>query len=226
MKAIPALLTNDVIDLFQQIHKCSRYFSYFQIDIGDGVFVKNKTVSLPQIREYLQDEHSSSIYHSCIFDFHLMVQDYLAHFEDLVTLQQFIPINAVFVHAGVNPDIPLLQKTYEQFSIGLVLNPEDTVAACAKEYNLKKIPAVQIMTVTPGVQGNPFQPDMLNKIDQLKKIGYKGQIFLDGSVNAKTIPVICDRANKPDVVGIGSYLSKAADLEKRVKELEKLLGSV
>lgn len=224
MKAIPALLTNDVIDLFQQIHKCSRYFSYFQIDIGDGNFVKNKTVTLANIREYLQDEHSSSIYHSCNFDFHLMVEDYMAHFEGLVTLQQYIPINAVLVHAGVNPDLATIQQNYDQFSLGLVLNPEDTVADVAKRFDIKSLPLIQIMTVTPGVQGNPFLPEMLNKIDELKALGYTGKIYLDGSVNSKTIPLICDRKNRPDVVGIGSYLSKAEDLEKRVKDLEKLLG--
>lgn len=223
MKAIPALLTNDVIDLFQQIHKCSRYFSYYQIDIGDGVFVKNKTVTLAQIREYLQDEHSSSIYHSCIFDFHLMVEDYMSQFEDLVTLQQYIPINAVLVHAGVNPDLATLQKKYEQFSVGLVLNPEDTIADIAKRFSIKKIPIIQIMTVTPGVQGNPFKPEMLEKIDELKQLGYKGKIYIDGSVNSKTIPMMFARKNLPDVIGIGSYLSKAEDLEKRVKELTKLL---
>ena len=76
------------------------------------------------------------------------------------------------------------------------------------------------MSVTPGVQGNPFLPKTLNKIEQLRDLGYRKKIFLDGAVNDKTIPIINKLKYKPDVICPGSFLTKAKDLEKNVKYLE------
>lgn len=223
MKVLPALLTDSVYDLFQQIHKCSRYFSYFQIDIADGQFVPNTTVSLDDIAEYVQEENSSEIYHPLVFDFHLMVEDYQSHLEKLVALQRAIPIKSVFIHLGVKPDYKALQKQYDMFTIGLVLNPEDTVTQLTQTTPLKQLRSVQIMSVNPGFQGAPFVQESLNKIDQLREQNYKKEIYLDGGINAKTLPVIMNRANRPDYAGIGSYISKADHLGKRVKEIESFL---
>ena len=76
------------------------------------------------------------------------------------------------------------------------------------------------MSVTPGVQGNPFSPDTLLKIEQLRVLGYKSKIFLDGAVNDRTLPVINKLKYKPDVICPGSFLTKAKDLEANVKYLE------
>jgi pentose-5-phosphate-3-epimerase len=78
------------------------------------------------------------------------------------------------------------------------------------------------MSVVPGVQGNPFLPNTLKKIEQLRVLGYRNKIFLDGAVNDKTIPFINKQKFKPDVVCPGSFLTKAKDLEKNVKYLDKL----
>ena len=78
------------------------------------------------------------------------------------------------------------------------------------------------MSVVPGVQGNPFLPDTLKKIQQLRMLGYKPNIFLDGAVNDKTLPIINKLKYKPDVICPGSFLAKAKDLEKNVEFLKGL----
>lgn len=223
MKALPALLTSSVEDLFQQIHKCSRYYSYFQIDIADGEFVPNTTVSIEDIYQYLESEHTSSIYHSCIFDFHLMVMNPEEQIEKLVGLQKSIPIKNVFIHQKLNPPLRSIMDRFSEFTIGLVLNPEDSVNDLVHDYPLNSIPAIQIMSVNPGFQGSPFLEETLDKIEQLRKNNYKYEIFLDGGVNNKTLPVIKSKPFRPDFVGIGSYISQAENLKDRVQEIQDLI---
>ncbi len=220
---MPALLTDTVHDLFSQIHKCSRFYHAFQIDIADGQFVPNTTVTLDEILAYLEAENSAHIYHSCVFDLHLMVNDYETELDKVAALQSFIPIQTVYIHLGTNPPYKKLKRRYPMISIGLVLNPEDTVTQLIEHTPLSSIDSIQIMSVNPGFQEASFIPDVLNKIDQLKNKNYKSQIALDGGINKKTLPVILDRDHRPDILGIGSYISKAEDIEKRVEEINRLI---
>ncbi len=219
MQTVPSILEKDINGLISQIKKLSPYFSRFQIDIADGIFVPNKTVQIEEIKDSL-------IKDSLLFDFHLMVQDYKTVIKKLEKLKKIIKINLILIHFSAISDF--VRQPADRISdlsslpIGLALNPEDQVDDLSRRYNLKQIPAVQIMSVVPGVQGNPFIPDTLKKIEQLRLLGYRNKIFLDGAVNAETLPLINEQKFKPDVVCPGSFLTKAKNLEENVKYLNEL----
>lgn len=214
MQICPSILEPTAESLVQTINRLSPFYKYFQIDIADGIFVPNKTVQIDEIKDTLNKD--------CLFDFHLMVKDYQTDIKKLERLRNLINIKNVLIHYSVFPKpYPLIPNPYT-FNIGLTLNPQDQVSDLASQYDLNKIPCLQIMSVTPGVQGNPFLPETLKKIEQLRTLGYKPEIFLDGAVNDKTLPIINKLKYKPDVVCPGSYLAKAEDLEKNVEYLSKL----
>ena len=104
------------------------------------------------------------------------------------------------------------------FPLGIVLDPEDKVST-----TIHSFPAVQIMTVVPGKQGQSFLPNNLDKITQLRKNGYTGQILIDGSVNAETLKLILQQKYRPDVLNVGSYLVKANNPHEHFQILEKMI---
>ena len=224
MQTVPSLLEKNPQDLFFQINRLSKYFSRFQIDIADEIFVPNKTV---QIEELFNKD---SLYKdSLFFDFHLMVKDYGTEIKKLEKLRNLLNIKYVFIHFSAIGNLPAGRQgwkleigNFSSLPIGLTLNPQDQVDDLARQYDLNKIPFLQIMSVNPGFQGSPFLPEMLNKIEQLRNLGYRKEIFLDGSVNEKTIPVISAKKYRPDFVCPGSFLTKAKDLKKNVEYLNKL----
>ena len=63
------------------------------------------------------------------------------------------------------------------------------------------------MTVEPGFGGQKFMADMMPKISYLRKIGYPGNILVDGGVNAETA-VQCVEAGA-DTLIMGTALLKA-----------------
>jgi pentose-5-phosphate-3-epimerase len=218
----PSILTSTAEDAFTQIQKLSPYFNYFQIDIADGRFVENTTVSLKELREYIHNNPTSPVLSTNHFDFHLMVEDYQNNLRILQELQSVVSIKNVFIHIKLLPDYDALKIAYPYFAIGLVFNPEDDVHFYSTKYEYNRVDLVQVMSVTPGKQGNAFTPDSLHKLEQLRSDGYKSRIFLDGGINAQTLPVILAQQFPPDGIGPGSYLSKAENIHKRVEELKQL----
>lgn len=200
----PAPLETTIEPFVHNINRLSSFFQRFQVDIADGVFVPNTTFQIDDFAVVYPTLPSGLLY-----DFHLMVQHPLVHVQKL----QFLPRHAlgtVLIHMGVFPDIKTLQTLLPNAKFGLVLNPEDTVESITDPL-LSSIDSVQVMTIVPGFQGQPFMPKMLYKIEQLRKRGFSGEILIDGSVNDKTIHEISSLDYPPDVLGVGSYITKADD---------------
>lgn len=221
MIVTPALLEQDVEKQKQELIGLSQYYSRFQIDIADNTLVPNTTT---QVNELFQ----SSFFNTTLdttFDFHLMVSDPIEHIDTIKLLPKK-RVGIIFIHNSVLPDYSQLKTQYPLFRFGLVLNPEDNVETLEKEL-LIQLPSIQIMTIIPGFQGSSFIEETLIKIEQLRKSGFKREIAIDGSVNEKTIPIILSKEYKPDVFGIGSYLTKAPrqELKKRVLYLSSILPS-
>ena len=224
MKTIPSILEKDATSLFYQINKLTPYFSRFQIDIADGIFVPNKTVQVEEILKFIEGSVKTDPYKNLSLDFHLMVKDYKAEIKKLEKLKKLIKINLILIHISAI-ESRLNREKIDNLSplpIGLTLNPRDQVDDLIRHYNLKQIPSIQIMSVIPGLQGNPFISETLNKIEQLRLLGYRANIFLDGAVNEKTVPIILSKKYQPDFVCPGSYLTKAKNLIENVEYLKNL----
>lgn len=152
MIAYPSILEKTPTELFSQIQKLSKYYSYFQIDIADGKFVHNNTVQIEEIIERVTYNVKRETLKKLSFEFHLMVKDYEKEIKKLLKLQKLMDIKTVIVHTSLFPKYQLLTKNHQHFSFGLVLNPEDSVNTIKTKYALNKIPIIQIMSVHPGAQ--------------------------------------------------------------------------
>lgn len=220
MKTAPSLLHFTLAEFSQQLHTLTPYFKHYQIDVTDGKFVSSKTVQLDELISQKDDWINDEV-KKCLFDFDLMVEDYQKALHQIEILSSDIKVGTIFIHYSALKGAVLPQS--QKFTIGIALDPQDTVDNLASHYDLNTIGAVQVMTVTPGLQGSPFLSEMLQKITQLKEHNYKKEIYLDGGINDKTIPVISAQKYKPDWIGPGSFVSQAGDkLEERVAYLKNL----
>lgn len=222
MKTVPTLLTTSTEEFIAQMNTFQRYFDRIQLDIADGNLVPNTTTQIDDILEAISEDRVT-IFPNTTFDFHLMVADYEPELEKIVKIQEHnVRVNTVLINASHEINIGKLNSVYT-FSIGLDVFPDTTIDNLAHEYDLDSVPNVQIMTVNPGFQGSPFLPQMLQKIEQLRVQHYNGEILIDGGVNSNTLQTISSRVYKPDIICIGSYLTKAGnDLDYRISELKKL----
>ncbi len=222
MIVTPSILTTSVEDAIRQIERLSPFFNYFQIDIADGKFVQNTTLSVEEFAQFVKINPNLPILQTSLFDFHLMVMDFEKDLSLLRKIATIIRIKNVFIHIQLKPNYATLKRDYPEFVIGLVFNPEDGVQKYSTIYSYLDLDIVQIMSVKPGAQGQSFLPQTLQKSYQLKSNGYRNKIFLDGGINAETLPVILSNTPPFDGIGPGSYFSKAENIREQVEELQQL----
>lgn len=207
MLIYPSILEQSAHDLISRLKMLAPFFSHFQIDIADGVFVPNKTVQLEDILNIMDKLRLTA--NNKTFEFHLMVKDYEKDMRIIDSLSSYLHITTILIHLqALHQKYKIQDTTYKP---GIVLNPEDSVDDNWE--TIQHFSTVQIMTVHPGAQGTPFVPEALEKIDELRKLGYDGKIILDGAINDKTLSLIVKRVNLPDAVAPGSYF-KTSPAEK------------
>ena len=99
--------------------------------------------------------------------------------------------------------------------VGLILNPETPVEAM--KYYIHKADKITVMTVDPGFAGQPFIPEMLEKIGELKawreREGLNYEIEIDGSCNKATYQKLMAAGADVFIVGTSGLFNHAEKIE-------------
>ena len=211
VKIIPAVLTKDFKNFKKQWAKIAPYFSHVQIDIMDGVLVKTKNNISPTAVKKITENHTLEI--------HLMVKDvasYIAKWQKLKNVKKII------WHYEAETDaeaIICLAKYLKKNKIkpGLAINPPTPLAKINPL--LPYFDTIQIMGVSPGKQGQPFQKSVLKKVKALRVKYPRLNIAIDGGVDEKNIKAI--KKSGANIIAIGSYLQKTKNIKTTIGLLKK-----
>lgn len=211
MKIIPAILTNDKTDLERKLQICADLkVDEIQLDICDNEFVKNKTIFIKENLALLKK-------YPFQYQVHLMVKNIFRHTDEA----KYLPASIVFFHFEICKRI-WIDKTLRNIDkkgmkAGIALNPETSVETFKKYLGEKYLSSILIMTVRPGFYGSEFLPENLEKIGELRKAGFKGEIGVDGGVSDKTIEII--KKYQPDFVCSGGYVLENSSPKDALEEL-------
>lgn len=218
----PSLMTMDLDQFKEQITFLSEHVDSFHIDIMDGHFVPNLSLSpwfIQQTRKLSNTEMSA----------HLMVTDPTFWVQQLIDIKcEFICMPAECINGTA---FRLIDQIHAAgLKAGVVLNPETPVSDILPYIEI--LDKVTIMTVDPGFAGQRFLVKMLDKITELRELrdahSYQYLIEMDGSTNKEHWKVIHDA--KPDIYVIGrSGLFNLTDniessWQQMVNEFEEATG--
>lgn len=202
---IPAILVAEKEELQRQLTLVRGLVERVQIDILDGVFADNKTVSV----EVLQQAHTE-----LLIDVHLMVDNPLGY------LNRCDALGVTRVYAQVEQ-----MKDQEEFvesagdlgmQVGLALDLQTPVVAIDKL--LGHLDGVLLMAVAAGFQGQEFDEGVLEKIEELRGEGFEGDICIDGGLDEDTIRICLEKG--ANHFAVGSELWKAKDIKQKLEELK------
>lgn len=191
----PSLMTMDLDKFKEQITFLNEHVDSYHIDIMDGHYVPNISLS----PWFIQEVRKIS---ALPLSAHLMVTD------PAFWVDQLIAINCEWIcmHAEVLDGLAfrLIDQIHDAgLKAGIVLNPETPVSVILPYIDL--LDKVTIMTVDPGFAGQRFIEGALDKIVELRelreKFDYNYVIEMDGSSNRKSFKRI-DEAN-PDIYIVG-----------------------
>ena len=175
-----SLMCVDYLNLKEQLLKLNEKADYYHIDIMDGHYCKNITLS-PDFIRAIKPVTKLPI------EVHLMVE----RPTDFIGMVAEAGADVISVHAEtINTDTfrVLSQIKALGCQTGVVLNPATPLEEI--KYYAGRLDFLTIMTVDVGYAGQSFITEMLDKIKQAaawkEAFGYTYKIQVDGSCNEKT----------------------------------------
>ena len=147
------------------------------------------------------------------YEVHLMVADPLAVLE----AWSLAGCTRAIIHAETVPDIKEALKQIRLYGMepGLAFNPETPL-----EKILDAVPEaaiVQVMGVTPGAQGRPFQPIALDSVRELRRLFPDLVIEVDGGVAVGTARQLAEAG--ADRLAVGSAIFNNGSPAKAIEAI-------
>ncbi|MEH2999429.1 D-allulose 6-phosphate 3-epimerase [Bacillus pumilus] len=215
----PSLMCMDLTHFREQIHILNTRADRYHVDVMDGHYVKNITLS-PLFIEQLRKLTDRPI------DVHLM-----AEYPQEFLIDACIDAGAsmICLHPEVvQRDVFRIIRHIHQrdCKVGFVLNPATPIAVLNSFIHL--IDRVTIMTIDPGFAGQPFIKEMLRKIKEVRKIkeqgGYSFSIEVDGSCNESTFRLLAEAGNEIYIIGNSGLFGLHNQLDKAWETMKQLFA--
>ncbi len=217
IKIVPAILEYDFVEVENYLYQYKSISNKIQIDVCDGVYVKNKTW-LPNV-----DDSINGLDTDLEFDMMCSKENLELFLKDIFLYDaKYIVIHVASMSDAEYQDFYKRIKDHNTLiKIGMGINHFDDVNRVKN--NLEHIDYVQVMGIKNiGVQHEPFDTTCLQKIKEIKNIlPTEKYIQVDGSMNTETIK-LCHAAGATSFA-IGSYLKESKDKKKTIAEIRKSL---
>lgn len=210
IKIAPSLLSCDFSRIGEEIAAVEKAGAdWLHIDVMDGHFVPNLTIGPPVV-------HSIKKASKVPLDVHLMITDPMQYAEPFVKAGAWSCTFHIEAVKQPGKAIELYRSLGSR--VGLTLNPPTPVESI-KDY-IHDVDLILVMSVNPGFGGQSFIPEVLLKIEKLREWGYKGDLEIDGGINAKTIASAA--AAGANVFVAGSAIFQSPDYRTTIAELRAL----
>ncbi|QCJ44491.1 ribulose-phosphate 3-epimerase [Bacillus sp. S3] len=203
-----SLMCMDFLHVKEQIEILNQNVEYFHIDIIDGHYSKNLSLSPDLIQAFSKVVKKP-------MDAHLAT----THPEHWI--QPCARAGATYIspHAEtISNDAFRIFNMIENegCKVGVVLNPATPISFV--ETYLGRVELLTILTVDPGFAGQPFINEMLDKIKAAARLreenGYTYKIQVDGAVNKGTFKRLKDAGADIFVLGSSGLFNLDDDLLK------------
>lgn len=193
--SVSVLNANDKTKMINLLNNTN--ISYIHLDVMDGNFVSQKALTVEEIKEI-------SMISDKKLDVHLMVEDPISYIEQIKNLTN---IEYITIHLEINQNIKDILSTIKSygFKSGLSIKPNTQVNALVPY--LEDLDLILLMTVEPGLGGQPFIESSTKKVQELKNLinNTNIKIEVDGGINDKTI----NKVKEVNIAVVGSYITKS-----------------
>jgi len=177
IKISPSILSCNFSKLGEEIESLEKAGAdLIHIDVMDGHFVPNITIG-PEVIKKIRPLTKVP------FDVHLMISPVDNFIEDFANAGSDI----ITIHPEATKDLKKSIKLIKKFDkkVGISLNPNSEISLV--EPYLNDIDLILVMSVNPGFAGQKFKPEVLKKLEKIKKIivskNLKIDLEIDGGIN-------------------------------------------
>ena len=211
-KITPAIIANSAEEFEKMIKMVESHVDRVHLDVMDGIFVPNKTISY--------HEELAKIQTNLSFDVHLMVNNP----EDQMYFWYQTKADRFLIHVESQTDLRgLIDQIHSNNKmVGLVLNPKtpnDVIYELVNDIDL-----IQFMTVEPGEYGADFVEDVVSKIQDFHTKYPSVPIGVDGGIHPENNNVAKLMAAGASIFVVGSHVfEESSDVGKTIEELKVIV---
>lgn len=182
---------------------------FVHVDLMDGIFVPENNLDLEETIQLLKDCQKP-------LDIHLMVEDPLKILSKLASLKPAY----ITIHVEIsNVQECLLEIKKYHIGCGLAINPETKIDALYPY--LESIDQILVMSVHPGMGGQTFTPNTVEKLKILSTLKKEKNlpflISVDGGINKETISLVKEYVDR---VVSGSFICMNEDYDTQINLLK------
>ena len=177
IKISPSILSCNFSKLGKEIESLEKAGAdLIHIDVMDGHFVPNITIG-PEVIKKIRPLTKVP------FDVHLMISPVDNFIEDFANAGSDI----ITIHPEATKDLKKSIELIKKFDkkVGISLNPNSEINLV--EPYLNDIDLILVMSVNPGFAGQKFKPEVLKKLEKIKKIivskNLKIDLEIDGGIS-------------------------------------------
>ena len=212
----PSILSADFSQLGNEIKRLENAGAdMIHVDVMDGHFVPNLTIGPPVIKALRK-------YTNLIFDVHLMISPVHKYIKDFAEAGADIITIHPEATDNLNDSIKHIKGLKKK--VGVSLNPNTEIDIIEKE--LENIDLVLVMSVYPGFGGQKFIPEVIKKIESLKRIkdekNYKYDIEVDGGINFTNSKDVVNAGANILVSGTTIFKENDGNIKKNIETLKEV----
>jgi len=210
IKIAPSILAADVLNLERDARRMMEAGAdWLHVDIMDAHFVHNLAYS-PEVVRRLKEISTVPL------DVHLMMDQpgrYLDAFLDAGA-------DGLTIHTEIDGDISAMLDRIRRRGArpGLALKPGTGVSAAMPF--LDRADLILTMTVEPGFGGQKLNEGVMDKISELRRQGYEGEIEADGGIKESNLGRLIEHGLSVAVMGTALY--RAEEPEAMMRRLHEM----
>ncbi len=211
MKVAPSILAADPLNMERDVQRMvDAGTDWLHVDIMDAHFVPNLSFS-PALTRALHER-----FPALPLDVHLMMDNP----EKYVDVFIDAGASVLTIHAEIDGDVATLLEKIRSRGVMAGLSVRPGTSAQSIRHLLPHADMVLVMTVEPGFGGQKFNPDMLDKLTDLRQMGYTGLLEADGGVSMKNVALL--RQHGLDVAVMGTAMFSSDDPKRDMDAIHAL----
>ena len=210
IKISPSILSCNFSKLGEEIKSLEKAGAdLIHIDVMDGHFVPNITIGSEVIKKIRPLTKVP-------FDVHLMISPVDNFIEDFANAGSDI----ITIHPEATKDLKKSIELIKKFDkkVGISLNPNSEIILV--EPYLNDIDLILVMSVNPGFAGQKFKPEVLKKLEKIKKIimskNLKIDLEIDGGISFQNSIDVKNAGANILVSGSTIFNENNGDLKKNI----------